>query len=159
MGSPDQSAGEGGFGNSNGGSMSQSDLAAQVRNHKFFLNLILNWFWFWAVFSKKGNSDTGARVLKYPKKRHILDKSFILCRRAYWMATFNKDKRIHVFIFGVYVGFPRGFHLSIFSKKNFFPRNSCRSKLIFSSYLPIRRNFSIAGSTLDCIIWSLVDTH
>ena len=32
MGSPDQSAGEGGFGNSNGGSsMSQSDLAAQVR--------------------------------------------------------------------------------------------------------------------------------
>ena len=37
MGSPDQSAGEGGFGNSNGGSMSQSDLAAQVRKTiKFF---------------------------------------------------------------------------------------------------------------------------
>lgn len=41
MGSPDQSAGEGAFGNSNGGSMSQSDLAAQVRN-TIKLFLILN---------------------------------------------------------------------------------------------------------------------
>ena len=42
MGSPDQLAADGGFGHSNGGSMSQSDIAAQVRNViKFYFELIL----------------------------------------------------------------------------------------------------------------------